>query len=428
MEEKKTVEIEFKIGNDNGNSEQDMVIDGVSIEQPNVMCKIRKLPVLDEVNPNYVAENIHDNLIVTLSDDVPGKYYVGKYALGSGEKIHNIEVGADNSKVDSDLILINTLAHVAGEGVKRAYNQKEDLKGIEILVKADMTTALPVTQYSKKTATEFADRFMKTKYTVIVHVATIEIKVHINFMYTKTLPESVPTIFELQSMKLIKKTPEEMKKLSEDEKKAINVHNAEVMELFAQLNEQKEEKNKTLIDGNFFINKKVLHTGIGEGTTEYPLTKDRVFDPRFIKGSNNGIGHAIDNALEEFKEEWGLLNYSRQKYSEVLRNPAHKYYDTAFEIVQDYIEDQSEEILRHIKTEIERANNEVDILCVYGGGSILMKDHLEKKLKDICSKANITLFYVPAKYAVTLEGKGMYKFTISDIFKMLKEKHQQKSI
>jgi len=34
----------YKVGNDNGNSEQDIIIDGNIIQQPNIMARVRKLP------------------------------------------------------------------------------------------------------------------------------------------------------------------------------------------------------------------------------------------------------------------------------------------------------------------------------------------------------------------------------------------------
>lgn len=432
MVEKKKVEINLVIGNDNGNSEHDIVIDGIQIAQPNVMSKVRKLPLLDEINPKFVAENIHDNLIVSINSPsvAPGIYYIGNYALKSGERVRNIGVGADNDKLNSDIIVVNTLAQVAGFAVNKAFKLGEDLNSIEIVVKADMTTALPVTQYTKTKGEIFSNKFMKENHNAIVYVGTTPVTVNVTFEFTKTLPEAVPATFALKKMKLISKPNGE--ELTNEEKE----NNDNVREMFAELNvinkdklteeeKQHNEKVKNInngeyVDGKFFNKKRILHTGIGEGTTEYPMTIGIEFDPNFIHGSNNGIGHAIDKAIPEFKQEKGLLNYSRQKYSEVIRDRNHRYYTDAMDILDGYIEEESEEILRNIKAEIQRANNEVDILCIYGGGSILMREHLKNKVQEICDKAGIILFYVPAKYAVTLESQGMYQFTKSKIFKALK--------
>ncbi|MBY6773646.1 ParM/StbA family protein [Clostridium botulinum] len=386
------MDINVKVGNDNGNSEQDIIINGEQICQPNVCCKIRKLPLLDEVSQDFVSRNIHDNLIVTIDSPScnPGIYYVGKYALKSREAIRNIEVGVDNSKVDSDIIVINTLAQIAGYAAQKGHEKNET----DIKVKVEMTTALPIGQYSKENSNKFSNKFTKDKHKITVHIGTKRVNIEIQFEFVKVIPEGVTAVHALQNIST----------------------SSDIFKEFIQ-------KYKLEIDKDFFKNKRILHIAIGEGTTEYPITKDIIFNPNFIKGSNNGIGHAIDKALDEFKEEWGLLNYSRQKYSEVLRDNTHKYFETASDIVSDYIEEEAEDILHYAKGEIQKANNEVDIICVYGGGSILMRKYLENRLNSICEKANIKLLYIPEKFAVTLESKGMYYFTESKLFDMLKQKH-----
>lgn len=398
MEESKKLEgnkdfvIDLKVGNDNGNSEHDIVINGKQICQPNVCSKVRKLPLLDEVKHEYVADNIEDNLIVTIDSPgcEPGIYFIGKYALKSGERIKNIEVGEDNSKVDTDIVVINTLAQIAGYGVEEAFKVDPELKN-DIKIKVDMTTALPVTQYDKSTAEKFEKKF-DGKHKVTVHVGTIRANVEIEFEFIKVLPEGVTAVHALQNI------------------------NEEIFKEFT-------EKYKVSVNKEYLKDKKILHVSIGEGTTEYPITEGIEFDPNFIKGSKNGIGHAIDKSLDEFKDKIGILNYSRQKYSEVLRDKDHKYYSIAADIIDEYIDEQAEDILHYSKKEIQRANNEVDIICVYGGGSIPMKEQLEKKFDSICEKADIKLLYIPEKYAVTLESKGMYEFTNGKIFAALKARN-----
>ena len=168
----------------------------------------------------------------------------------------------------------------------------------------------------------------------------------------------------------------------------------------------------------------ILHVAIGEGTTELPVTTGIEFDPNFINGINNGIGHAIDKSLGEFKRNLGLTNYSRQKFSEVLKDQSHKYHVIAEDIVEGYIEDESEEILHATKNEIQRANNEVDFICVYGGGSIPMRKNLEKLLQTYADRAMINLLYIPEKEAVTLEAKGLYEFATSKVFSLLSKSNK----
>lgn len=384
--------VEVVVGNDNGNSEHDIIINGHQICSPNVMAKVRKMPLLDEINPDFVAKNIQDNLIVTIDSPLvsPAIYYAGNYALKSGERVKSIEVGTDNNKVDSDIVMVNTLAQIAGYSVKEVYDKDKDIKN-GILVNVKMATALPIKQYNKSEAERFANKFMDEKHKVTVQLGTKRIDVTVNFEFVKVIPEGVTAVHAIQN---------------------ISKENQDIFDSF-------NTKYEIKASSSYFKNKKILHVGIGEGTTELPVTDDIIFNPNFIRGINNGIGHAIDRSLDEFKDEVGLKDYTRQKYSEIIKDESHKFYPVAQDIIEGYIDDEAEEILHAAKQEIQRSGNEVDIIMVYGGGSIPMKSKLEKKLLEICEKGEMKLFYVPEKYAVIFESMGLYQFATGKIFSTL---------
>lgn len=390
--------LKLLVGNDNGNSEQDMIINGEVIQQPNVHVKIRKLPNLDELNETYIAKNLLDNLIVSIetpeiNNGTPTTYYVGTYATTTGNVLKNIEVGARNSKIESDIPLVNTLANLAGFAVKKAY-ENESIED-ELTVDVDMTTALPVTEYNKEQASLFAKRFIGQHF-VTVYVATRKVRVKLNIGYVKTLPEGVTTAHFLATGK-----------------------NKELFKEFT------EDYNLSLSDVDF-KDKKILHIAIGEGTTEYPLTTGISFNPHFIEGSPNGVGHAINKILPEFRKEKSLSKFSRQEFSNVLKDPSHKYYADAVDIIQDPLEEQAELILDIAKQQVSRANNEIDYICVYGGGSILMKPYLKANLRDFADRTDIKVLYITQPTSVLVEALGMYEFTTSNIFKELKKKFTEK--
>ena len=47
---------------------------------------------------------------------------------------------------------------------------------------------------------------------------------------------------------------------------------------------------------------------------------------------------------------------------------------------------QKGQIKRTPLDELERANNEVDVIMVYGGGSILMREFLEPRLEEVARR------------------------------------------
>ena len=86
------------------------------------------------------------------------------------------------------------------------------------------------------------------------------------------------------------------------------------------------------------------------------------------------------------------------------------------------LEDEAEDILNMAEQVLSRANNEVDIVAVYGGGSILMRDALEKRLSAFCKRAKIRLVYIDdPEDAVFIEADGLNAFLSSKLFQVLKD-------
>lgn len=400
--------LKLKVGNDNGNSEHDIVIDKNLINQSNVICKVRKAPNVEELNQTSFISKIENNLIVDIiSEEVKtGTYLCGNYALKSGETVRSIAIGYDNDKSNNEIVMVNTLSQIAGYAVKQAFNEGkiEEHKDLRINVNVDMTTALPISQYSKLKANEFANKFMNKKHFVNVVTPNKKIPVDIDFEFVKVIPEGITTVFALTN-----------------EDYLFTEHNRFVDEFYQNEENKQFEDVYVKLSKEYFKGKRILHIAIGEGTTEYPITEGKAFNPNFIKGSNNGVGHAINKSLDEFKEECGQTNMSRQKYSDILKDKKHKFYELAKDIIEIPLEEQSDEIFERAKNEIDRANNEIDIIAVYGGGSILMRKTLETKLRQICKTAKINLFYADEKDAVKLESIGLYNFTCSKIFEQVKK-------
>ncbi|MDP2947581.1 MAG: ParM/StbA family protein [Nanoarchaeota archaeon] len=378
-------EINMICGNDNGNSEHDLVINGRFVGQPNVFAKMTQLPMLEELNPEYIAKNIHDKLIVSIkSKSCPvGTYAIGNFALGSGNRIHNMDVGLLNDKTNSDIVIVNTFGQLAGYAAAKAYLEDSTVREVHAFV--DLTTELPVTQYNKQNATVLKNKMMGS-HDISVYLGSVEIKVKLEIEYVKVLPESVSAIFYLQN------GPKE---------------------LYSEFAKE--------VDGSYFKDKRAIHAGIGEGTSEYPITNGIAFDPNFIKGSDNGVGLAIDKARIKLANSVSLRNLSRQDYSKYLKDSNHKYHSFAMDFIEDPIDEEASAILFNVKEQIERSNNEADFIFVHGGGSIMMRGHLENKLKALCQKTLMELFYVPTHYAVALEALGLYEFCNSEIYASLKE-------
>ena len=402
----KKFEINLKAGADNGNSEQDMIINGTQLQQADVYGRVvGRLKNLEELDQEKFINNLEDNLVIGIATSKyvnPGEYYVGNHTLRSGVTVRNTEVGADNNKVNSEVVYLNVIGQISAYAVKKAYKGDKTINDVEVTV--DMTTALPIAQYSKKEAERFAEKFMEGEHRLTVKTPEKDYFVNIKFNFVRVIPEGVTTTFAIAggSEEIFKTYNQKVKENLKDKKDSLYL----------------EELNTTYFAKQ---QRRILHISIGESTTEYPITQGLAFDPNFVQGSNNGNGHAIKKALPLFNEEF-RCNYSRQMYSDVVKNPEHKFHQDAVNYLMGPLEDEAEEIYRRAVDELEKANNEVDVIMVYGGGSILMREFLEPRLEEVARRIRSKILYVDKEHAVTLESKGLYNFTNSAIFKALKEK------
>lgn len=378
--------LNLHVAMDNGNSEQDMFFNGVPVAGPNVYARVQSLPNLDEVDPKKVMGDIHNNLIAEVEDQL---YYIGAYALDSNQHCRSIQVGVDNDKVSSSIVFINTLAHTAAEAVSLASQSKDKAvrKAFDegtVNAEVDMATAIPVSYYTAEAAHTLEDKFTEKTHSVKVYVGPISYTVTLTYSFVKVIPEGVT---------------------------AAHAFLAEPERYFG-----KGVTSETLQDA------RILHVAIGEGTTEFPITTGVGFDPNFISGTDNGNGHAIKRVLDPFKKNFGLRSITRQDFSRYIREDSHKYHNAAMDYLMPALEDEAVDILAKAEQVIAEANNEIDAVAVYGGGSILMKEFLRPRLEAYCRRARIQLIYIedPTE-AVFLEAEGLNAFLNSGLFQYLKE-------
>lgn len=402
----KNFEIRLTVGADNGNSEQDIIINGIQLQQADVYGRVVGKLNLEDLDQEKFMNDLENNLVIGIVGSRyvnSGEFYVGNYTLRGRASVRNTEVGADNNKTNSEVVYLNVIGQIAAYAVKKAYKGDKTVNDVEVTV--DMTTALPITQYDKREAERFAEKFMDGEHRLTVKTPEKDYFVNIKFNFVKVIPEGVTTTFAIAggAEEIFKTYNQKVKEnLTKDTKDSLYLE---------ELNTPYFAKQQ----------RRILHISIGESTTEYPITDGLAFDPNFVQGSNNGNGHAIKKALPLFNNEF-RCNYSRQQFSDVVKNPKHKFNQDTVNYLMGPLEDEAEEIYRNAVDELERANNEVDVIMVYGGGSILMREFLEPKLEDVARRIRSKILYVDKEHAVTLESKGLYNFTNSAIFKALKEK------
>ncbi|MFC5402443.1 hypothetical protein [Cohnella soli] len=405
-------------GLDFGNSELDAIIEGKLIRQPNVFAVAGQNPWADDdLDVKKNLKNIYDNIAVSIISGAvrTNLYVVGRYALKTfGENVTSLYVKGNRSKADQDVPYVNTLAIMAARAVEKAIELDPDVQDIDLTI--DMSAALPVKQHTPANIEIMKKKFMDGTHTVSFHLGlTKKIDVKISFEYVHLLQEGTPPVFALQmdsegNWRTGSYMPED-----ENTKR----------DLFSEFAKEYNLPEET--DGSYLDGKNILHLDLGDGTADSPFTKGDAVDNDFCDGVNHGVGHAISDSINDLLSlaPHAFNSVSRQQYSDILRSEfsdrPHKFLSEAKQAFRPHCENQANQIIKHITDQILKIGaNEIDILTVYGGGSILMKEQLYPKLKELADKSRIQLFYVPAQYAVTLNAEGLDYFVRSDIYKALK--------
>lgn len=406
------IEVNLNAAVDVGNNEQVLMEDGLKYFQPSAIQRTDTSPFTDEDDLSYAVKNIFNRLVVGISTTNEavknGLYLVGNLAV-SGDGSHTEMVVGEEKKINSPVPYVMTMGMLAARGVQKAF-EKDPTLSEQIKLKVNMTTGLPVLEWNKEEGDKFAKNFSGHTYNIMVYLGYGKaVSVEFEFEHIKVSSEASTTTFSLQV----------------DEEG--NVREGDIFAEFNNENEKilKEYYGLSEIDGNFFDGKKILHTDIGDGTTDLvvtdgikPVQKDSI-------GVNRGVGHVINRNLDEIAEILGLSVVMRHNVSKILKDEASiqakRKRKRIIEAMETSLKEEAEKIKNIIGKQLTKVQNEIDVVVVYGGGSILLKDYLKPILIDECSKREIPVLYIPAEYASTLYIEGLYFLLNSPLFNPAKK-------
>ncbi len=393
---------QFKLANDNGNSEHKIMIDEKMYRYPNVYSIIYSVPGQTDESLATIVENLHKNMDVRIESKaisgISNRYLVGEASLSSQQTsdIYNMDI-QNVKKHEENLPIINTLAIVATEAVKKHFAKNGTLEnGETIRVQANMSTALPASIHDAKSEKEFRDRFTENLHEVKVYVKDLTINVQIHFQFVKVLKEGIPALFNI----------------IEDGQE--NYRDDKIFTKF--MREYKHEG----IDGTYFLEKRLLHVDIGDGSTELVYTTGYAADPMKSSGEKFGLGQAIEKAgkgLSEFLS----TDVSRQQIAQYLKDKKHKFHGKAMDQLFLPKQEVAEKVFNSIVRRLTTLTYEVDVIAVYGGASILLEDVLYKRLVKYCKAYGIEVLWIPEEFAVEMNMRGMKIFNDIQLEALIEE-------
>jgi plasmid segregation protein ParM len=379
------------VANDIGNSETKMIVNDTLIKQPSVVKRLLSKPNVMETNMQKNIANLLDELIVHVTSNAikrSGLYFIGKRANITADKVENMNIKLGN-KSKHDIPVLMTLSMLAARSVQLAYQENQELPP-SISVDVSMTTAIPASEYSTDQARYLEGRFTSNDHVVIVYVGETPVTVTLHFQTVKVTQEGVPALYAL-----LESDNEILKNYNEHYKK------------------QAVPKD--------FANKRILHVDIGDGTTEYIYTVGMNPVTDVCSGEKRGVGHATEEATQLLKEEvGGFLDLNRQQFMNIFLDPSHNLHDFAVRFMQEARYSQAQRILEDIQEKYSDIAGNVDVIAVYGGGSIQFKEELYGDLLDFANNVHCEVLWIPEKYAVDMNVNGLHVINEKILFKKQK--------
>lgn len=384
----------MKVAADIGNSTTKMIVEDELFSQPSVIRRLMKNPQVTETDLKKNVTNLDENLTVHITSaaikgTANGLYVIGRKAITTDlDKVQNMNIKLGN-KHKHDLPVIMILSMIARKIIKDEFDEKGELAELYSAT-CELSSAIPASEFSFEKAEILEERFAKHKHTVIVHLGEKLVTVVLNFKKAKVTQEGVPAIFAL---------------LSEDET---------ILEEFNNLYKKKDEDD--LIQDNEEITKpsdlkkmKIFHVDIGDGTTEYIYTNgvNPILDA--CSGEKRGVGHATEEATVLLNENLnGLMKINRQSFMSIVADDTHNLHVEAKSALDIAKGSQANFILEDtIEKVSNKTGNNVDVVVVYGGGSIQFRKYLFDDLKEFADQIKTKLLWIPEKNAVDLNVRGL---------------------
>ncbi|WP_250622345.1 ParM/StbA family protein [Bacillus subtilis] len=379
----------MKVAADIGNSTTKMIIEDELFSQPSVIRRLMKKPQVTETDLKKNVTNLDENLTVHITSPAikataDGLYVIGRKAITTDlDKVQNMNIKLGN-KHKHDLPVIMILSMIARKIIKDEFDGTGELATSYSAV-CDLSSAIPASEFSFEKAQILEKRFATKPHTVIVHLGEMKVTVTLTFKKVKVTQEGVPAIFSL---------------LAEDDT---------ILDEFNQMYEENEDIQHNVVKPKDLKTMKIFHVDIGDGTTEYIYTNgvNPILDA--CSGEKRGVGHATEEATVLLNEELnGLMKINRQSFMSIVADETHNLHAEAENALDIAKGSQANFILEDtIEKVSNKAGNNVDIVVVYGGGSIQFRQYLFKDLKEFTDQIKTKLLWVPEEKAVNLNVRGL---------------------
>lgn len=394
--------VKMNVANDLGYGSVKAKVNDTKIHFPSVLALQREQDIAKPVEfdsekekLSYLSDMINHMDITVSSSAVKtqGRFLLGTAAVKSSLPMRAFDVNDFTGKSDNDLSIILTLGMIAAQRVALAVENGEDLSE-QLNAEVNMTTALPVSEGKKNGIVDsYINKYVNSKHTVVFHNLKDPITVSLTFNKVYVALEGEVAQLYIQNSDI----------------KLKGLIKKDFAKNYPELATEIEVTDLVKI-------KNLLGIDIGEGTTDLVVIKDGKANAVSSTSLPTGYGNALQDAIDvlqtqnmNFEARSQLQDYLSQDVSPLAKRMQNKVRQTAFEQLAPF----ADKIVEAASKTMRKAGANVEVLYVYGGGSIPMLEQTElrqklaQKMKDFSGGIDVPVIWIDKSYAQILNEKGL---------------------
>ena len=359
-----------------------------------------KIEAKDEIKIKNFFNDIYNLMEVSFESPMiteTDHAYIGLRAVRSANPTEEFNLREGHrSKSETELSAKLMLSVLAGKALSDywAKNKKLPEAGEEISVKVQLAFSLPISEYVEKRDTAIQN-YTSSPHVVYIHNFDRVVTVKVDVVSARVMPEGASAQFAIAA-------------------KGEKFIEAMIKDMYS--NGLSLPEGITAAD--IASAQGIIGIDIGEGTVNFPIYQDLMFNADTSQTLNKGYGHVLDSAVANLESK-GQPYHNRKQLADALENAKVKPLlraraRPAFEAVNDEIGIFVKDVAKKCRDVLNIAGGLAEVIYVYGGGATPVKDKLYPALIDAVKTvfgedgASFPILYLDSRYSRWLNRDGLY--------------------
>lgn len=349
----------------------------------------------DQAHEIVVEEDFFNHLAASFTTPLVGHADLrifGRAALSTpGSRFTQFEVRAARSKADQELSAVLVLGVFAAKALRDHVREHGALPTQELQVHVRAGLALPIAEYVQRRVA-YAAQFLGDVHLVTIKNFTTPVTVRIVVEDVQVLPEGASAQFAIAD-------------------KGEPLARALLEDLAGDSPEEAERLSQVTPEMLVGV-RNTIGVDVGEGTVNFPVFTDGVFNPEASTTFPQGYGTALTEALARMHTsgDKNLLFAHRKALADFLQSEPSVFTQDRFDQALEYVETEAQYLCQEIAVRLEDVLAEVggttEVIYVYGGGAGPIKHLLRPVLQR--AAGTIPVLYLDASYSRHLNREGLY--------------------